>query len=106
MSAVKTKIKKINRKKPRNSQRGRVEGPEYHMRTAGMAMIRAMRNQEIITSPMSDVSYRTLDVCQLVSVGISLERTELALRFAKPSLQGDRIGLQSAFEQPANHPPE
>jgi hypothetical protein len=51
-SAVITRIKKIRRKKLRNSQGGRVEGPEYQMRTAGMAMIRAMRNQEIMKSPM------------------------------------------------------
>jgi hypothetical protein len=47
-SAVRTRIKKIRRKKLRNSQGGRVEGPEYQIRTAGMAMIRAMRNQEIM----------------------------------------------------------
>jgi hypothetical protein len=54
-SAVKTKIRKIRRKKLRNSQGGRSEGPEYQIRAAGMATIRAMRNQEIITSPMDVV---------------------------------------------------
>jgi hypothetical protein len=51
-SAVRIRIKKIRRKKLRNNQGGRVEGPEYQMRTAGIAMIRAMRNQEIMKSPM------------------------------------------------------
>jgi hypothetical protein len=52
-SDVRTRIKKIRRKKLRNSQRGRVEGPEYQIRTAGMAIIRAMRNQEIMKPPMN-----------------------------------------------------
>jgi hypothetical protein len=52
-SEVRTRIKKIRRKKLRNSQGGRVEGPEYQIRTAGMAMMRAMRNQEIMKPPKS-----------------------------------------------------
>jgi hypothetical protein len=61
-----------------------------------MATIRAMRNQEIITSPMDGVVIRTLDACQPVRPGISREQTESGRRFSRLSLQGDRIGLQSA----------
>jgi hypothetical protein len=71
-SDVRTRIKKIRRKKLRNSQGGRVEGPEYQMRTAGMAMMRAMRNQEIMKLPMSE-SLWMLDVCQPVEACASLE---------------------------------
>jgi hypothetical protein len=52
-SAVRIKIRKIRRKKLRNSQGGRLEGPEYQIRTAGMAIMRAMRNQETMTTPLT-----------------------------------------------------
>jgi hypothetical protein len=52
-SAVRIKIKKIRRKKLRNSQGGRLGGPEYQIRTAGMAIMRAMRNQETMTTPLT-----------------------------------------------------
>ena len=60
-------------------------------------MIRAMRNQEIITSPTGRGFYRMLVACQPVCVVVSLERIGLIQCFPKPSLQGDRIGLQSAL---------
>jgi hypothetical protein len=40
-----------------------------------------------------------LDACQPADIVVSLEEMGLAQRFAKLSLQGDRIGLQSAFGQ-------
>ena len=60
-------------------------------------MIRAMRNQEIITSPTGCDFYRRLVACQPVGVVVSLERRGLVQWFPKLSLQGDRIGLQSAL---------
>ena len=62
-----------------------------------MAMIRAMRNQEIITSPTGCDFHRMLVACQPVGVVVSLERRGLVQWFPKLSLQGDRIGLQSAL---------
>ncbi len=67
-----------------------------------MAMIRAMRNQEIITSPNGLCFYSMLVACQPVGAVVSLEQRGLVPWFPKLSLQGDRIGLQSAFAQRAD----
>ena len=62
-----------------------------------MAIMRAMRNQETMKPPMS-ASLWTLDVCQPAGACASLEQMGFVLRFPKLSLQGDRMGVQSAFK--------